>query len=236
MTERRYTEEEMALILKRAVENQSGSGLPTRPPDQGFTLADMQEIGAEVGIDAGQIAAAAQSLEHRLEATGTRSNPARVRFNRWVDVEVDEEDLRDMVALVRRNVKKPGEVTEVLGTVEWRGKSSAGAHHVAIRPEQGGTRVEVEGTYYESMLGALVGTSPMGALLAGALTNAQGAPVALVLVMAVVGFVLAGVPWWHLVRKSRDNLENITDLLETHLQQKRLAASQTSKELESGQA
>jgi len=236
LTDRRYSEEEMALILKRAVEKQSNSNLPARSPDQGFTLAEMQEIGAEVGIDATRITAAANSLDHRPDPPTSRVSPARAKFNRWIDVPVEEKDLQEMMELVRRNVKKPGQVTEVLGGAEWRGKSAAGAHHVSIRPEQEGTRLEVEGVYTESLLGALVGTSPLGALLAGAFANGQGASPALVLLMAVVGFVVATIPWWVLIRNSREHLEGITDQLEHHLQQKRLQASEAPQQLESGEA
>lgn len=53
MTERRYGEEEVALILHRAVEaaatdQESGAGA-------GLTLAELKEIGAEAGIDASRI-------------------------------------------------------------------------------------------------------------------------------------------------------------------------------------
>jgi len=233
VTDRRYTEEEMALILKRAVENQS-SNLPARSPDQGFTLAEMQEIGAEVGIDAAQITAAAKSLEYRPNPPTRKVSLARAKFNRWVDVPVEEKDLQEMMEVIRRNVKKPGEVREVLGGAEWKGKTAAGTHQVSIRPEQEGTRIEVAGTYTESLLGALVGTSPLGALLAGAFANGQGASVPLVLLVAVVGFVVATIPWWFLIRNSRDHLEGITDQLEHHLQQKRLSASEVPQQLESG--
>lgn len=235
MSNRRYTEEEMALILKRAVENQGSSNLPARSPEQGFSLEEMQEIGAEVGIDAAQITAAAKSLEQRPEAGRNRSNVAKFRSDQWIDVEVEERDLQEMVALIRRNVKKPGEAREVLGGVEWKGKTTAGPQHVSIRPEQDGTRIDVTGTYSEPLVGALAGTSPMAAMLSGGLTNAAGGPPALVALMAVVGFVVAALPWWALIRRSQQNLANIAAQLENHLQQKRLGASESSRLLEGGE-
>ena len=236
MTHRRYSEEEMALILKRAVENQGKSNLPARSPSQGFSLEDMQEIGAEVGIDAAQIAAAAKSLEYRPEPVGDRSGLLKFRSDRWIDVDVEESDLQDMVALVRRNVKKPGEATEVLGGVEWKGKTTAGPQHVSIRPEQGGTRVEVAGAYTEPLVGGLLGTAPMGAVFAGAMTARAGASPALVAIFALVGFVLALLPWWALIRNSQDNLQRVADQLEAYLSQKQVREQTASRLLEDGES
>jgi hypothetical protein len=62
MSERRYTEDEIALIFERAAEAQvTPRGALT--PAEGLTLADLQEIGREVGIPPALVAQAARSLE-----------------------------------------------------------------------------------------------------------------------------------------------------------------------------
>lgn len=60
-TERRYSEAEVAAIFERAAESQAtGSVQPSGPG--GMTLAQLQEIGRDVGIPAELIAAAARSV------------------------------------------------------------------------------------------------------------------------------------------------------------------------------
>ena len=66
--ERRYSDEEFALILRRAVEIE---GRPTPepeaptlplPPSDGLTLTEIQEIAGEAGIDPAAVAEAASAL------------------------------------------------------------------------------------------------------------------------------------------------------------------------------
>lgn len=64
--ERRYTEEEVARILDRATEVQPSGGHPGGASD-GMTLAELHEIGREVGISTDLITRAASSID-RVEA------------------------------------------------------------------------------------------------------------------------------------------------------------------------
>lgn len=67
MTERRYTEEEIATIFQAAAEGPSTAPRQLAPAD-GLTLADLQAIGREVGISPDALAHAAQALEVRQGA------------------------------------------------------------------------------------------------------------------------------------------------------------------------
>ena len=62
MTERRYTEEEVAEIFRRAAESQQ-TGRRQLPSGEGMTLADLQGIGHEVGIPPEFVAQAAGALD-----------------------------------------------------------------------------------------------------------------------------------------------------------------------------
>ncbi len=72
MTERRYDEDEVAEILKRATSNDGSSASPSAGAGQGLTLTELQEIGGEVGIPASSIADAARALEVRGPAGVSR--------------------------------------------------------------------------------------------------------------------------------------------------------------------
>ncbi len=67
MTERRYTEEEIATIFRAAAEGPSSPAHHLSRAD-GLTLADLQAIGGEVGIAPEALAHAAQALEVRQGA------------------------------------------------------------------------------------------------------------------------------------------------------------------------
>ncbi|HEX9894716.1 MAG TPA: hypothetical protein VGA78_12380 [Gemmatimonadales bacterium] len=62
MSERRFSEEEVAAIFERATEAQQAPR-GQLPPGEGLTLAELQEIGREVGIPPALVAQAAGSLE-----------------------------------------------------------------------------------------------------------------------------------------------------------------------------
>ena len=62
MSERRYSEEEVAEIFERATQAQQ-FGRRQLPASEGVTLAELQEIGGEVGIPADLVAHAAHSLD-----------------------------------------------------------------------------------------------------------------------------------------------------------------------------
>jgi len=61
MTDRRFNEEEVAAIFKQATESQQ---TPQRqlPSGEGLTLAELQEIGQQVGIAPELVVRAAASL------------------------------------------------------------------------------------------------------------------------------------------------------------------------------
>ena len=62
MTERRYTDDEVAAIFERASKTEHAA-LPVAAEQAGMTLAALQEIGQEVGIAPEMIARAARSLD-----------------------------------------------------------------------------------------------------------------------------------------------------------------------------
>ena len=68
MSEHRFTEEEVAAILKDAAEAQYSND-PLLPSGGGLTLAELQSIGREVGISAEMIQKSAQRLKPARQPT-----------------------------------------------------------------------------------------------------------------------------------------------------------------------
>lgn len=73
MTERRYADQEVAEILEAAATPRAGDGRALAS-SSGLSLAELQAIGAEVGIAPERIADAAAALEMRRNAAPRRTN------------------------------------------------------------------------------------------------------------------------------------------------------------------
>src|SRR5687768_649873 len=86
MAERRYNQEEVEAIFQRATEAQQAVPL-LRRPDEGMTLAQLQDIGREVGISADQINAAASSLQRTGQATKRTLLGLPIGVGRIVDLD-----------------------------------------------------------------------------------------------------------------------------------------------------
>jgi hypothetical protein len=86
MSERRYNQDEVEAIFQRAAEAQQGVVMVRRPED-GMTLAQLQEIGREVGIPADQISAAASSLQQLGQPTKRTLLGLPIGVGRTVDLQ-----------------------------------------------------------------------------------------------------------------------------------------------------
>lgn len=139
--ERLFTDEEVRAILKRAV----GKGPPSRTaaPREGLSLADLQAIGREVGIDPARLEHAAMAVAHGETAWSDRllGTPRVVHVERSVEGEFDPEATPEVLALIRRVMGHHGEVSEVRGSLEWRATSDAADRLVTLSSRDGTTTI-----------------------------------------------------------------------------------------------
>lgn len=180
--ERRYTEEELALILNRAAERQEGvqSGAPR------YTLAEIQEIAAGAGIAPEHVASVATAIrdERVPRGGGLLGAPDRFRFEESIDGEVADDVIGELFDLVRRTLGLQGAVTEALGTVEWKGQDALGTSYVTVTRRGGRTTISIlnwrsdaaAATWSLGWVGAFFGSLGVGAALGGAVGLA--APIA----------------------------------------------------------
>jgi len=168
--ERRYTEEELALILNRAAERQEG----VQASAPRYTLADVQEIAAGAGIAPSHVASVAASLgDARAPSGGLLGAPQRFRFEESIDGEVADEVIGELFDVVRRTLGMQGEVTEALGSVEWKSQDAFGSNYVTIARRGGRTTIAVLSTRSDSAavawmaggLGAFFGSLGIGSAL-----------------------------------------------------------------------
>ena len=203
--ERRYTEEELALILNRAAERQEGalSGAPR------YTLTEIQEIAAGAGISPEHVASVAAALSDARASRGggLLGAPQRFRFEESIDGEVADDVIGELFDLVRRTLGVQGAVTEALGTLEWKGQDTFGWNYVTVARRGGRTTIGVLTARTDAAIatatfagmGALFGSVALSAALVG--TGSLLAPIVLAApVGAVTGIGLATGGVWAAMR------------------------------------
>jgi hypothetical protein len=115
---RRYDEEEIAEILRRATEADAATAPRPSESGRGLTLPEIQEIAGEVGIDAARVEGAARALD--LPISAPESAPSRFlgaprSVSRTVPLDrslTDDEWMR-LVALLRETFGAKGKVEQV---------------------------------------------------------------------------------------------------------------------------
>ncbi len=111
MTERRYSEEEIAAIFERAAEAQQAARRQL-PPGEGMTLADLQEIGREVGLPPELVAEAARSLDRAGRPTSRSFFGLPLGVGRTVELDrrLSEEEWESLVVDLRETFDARGMV------------------------------------------------------------------------------------------------------------------------------
>jgi hypothetical protein len=169
MPDRRYTDEEVAAIFSAAAEPQ------TPPPTlarEGLTLADLQDIGREVGISPEAVAHAARSLDLRGQAA-TRTFLGlpigvghTVALNRWVT----DDEWERLVVELREVFQAKGKVRSSGSLREW----SNGNLHVLLEPDEAGHRLRMRTLKSDARAYMTAGLATVGVSAAVAVASALG--------------------------------------------------------------
>ncbi len=111
MTERRYSEDEVAAIFEQAASEQH-TARRQLPPGEGMTLADLQEIGREVGLPPELVAQAARSLEQSGRPVSGKFVGLPISVGRTVELDrrVTDEEWERLVVDLRETFDARGKV------------------------------------------------------------------------------------------------------------------------------
>jgi hypothetical protein len=222
---RRYSEKEVGLILRRATELQRSE--PSAPDPTGLTLADLQDVASEVGIDPAYLRRAAAELE-----AGTGSGawerllgaPLAFVIERTVPGEFPESGFAELVPLMQAATVGQGNASAVGRTLTWSSRSdtNTSSQQVLVTVRDGETLIRIEerlagfaGGLFGGLLGG--GGGPVGIGLGGALGGALFGSAALAIAfpatiisasyLAARGFFAAH------VRKRRARMQDLMDQL-----------------------
>lgn len=216
--ERRYSEEEFALILRRVQELQDDR--PGVDFGDGFSIAEIRAIAREVGLDPELVTRAASALPTRRRGrlTAILGGPDSYQLNTSYAGEISREDFGKVVEVIRAVTEHQGEVEEVLDGLEWSTVGQLSQIHVTVRPRDGRTSVGIIVdrspaallTYFMSGLAWLVATGATGAAID---PGTLGGGLAIVAAGASGWFLTARTIWKATTNTFRSRLSDLADAL-----------------------
>ena len=165
---RRYSEEETALILRRAAELQEPDGLSSR--GDGFTLLEIQQIATEAGIDPTCVAEAAalMSVQERDRWASLLGGRTQFRFERVVSRELPESARSALVEEIREAMQRPGQTGHQAGALEWvHEKGDKDWVRIGVTSQAGQTHIQLHAHRGDEAAGVLSLSAVGGAMLAG---------------------------------------------------------------------
>lgn len=145
MSERRYGEREVAEILRAAAESQANESI-SGSEGPGLTLAQIQRLASEVGIDERHVALAA-SVKTGGRGPSVRrgfwGGPGVIRVERTYSGTIDDAAWEDVVSELRALIGSPGTVSQVGLSREWTAWGTFVGMHFRAKPEGDRTKLEV---------------------------------------------------------------------------------------------
>lgn len=195
----RFTDHEVRLIFERAGRLDGASDRGERR----MSLAEIQEIGAQAGLDPSDIAAAAAAVRSPTFTERAGVGAARFRIGARIPRRLGEDGIADVVQAARDATGYQGTVTWAPASAEWRARSALGVAIVALRVEKHETRIDVvisreDARFVSCMLSAFAGLG-FGVWVASFATHAFGVAVPTAL---LTGAVAAAGSGWAVARAS----------------------------------
>ncbi|MES2179007.1 MAG: hypothetical protein V4550_14195 [Gemmatimonadota bacterium] len=215
MTERRFNEDEVEAMFAHATEAQR-SGPRKLASSDGMTLAELQAIGREVGIDPSLLARAASALDRPAQATSRTFLGLPVGVGRTVELDrkLSDEEWERLVIDLRETFDAKGRLTHEGSFRQW----TNGNLQVLVEPTGTGQRVRFRTFKADAQAWMMGGIGMIGLAAATAIAAALGGSAGTSTV-AQLGVIGAGVfaigalrlPGW--ARLRRRQMEEIGERL-----------------------
>jgi hypothetical protein len=209
MTERRFNEAEVAAIFERATEEQQ-TGQRQLTVGDGMTLAQLQEIGREIGVAPELVAQAAKAIERGGQPTSRHLLGLTVGVGRTIDLDralTDEEWERIVVDLretfdARGVLKREGSLRQwTNGNLQALLEPTATGQRIRLRTVKGDARSLIIGGI--ALLGvaavALISATMRGAVSDAATLSTLGTLTAMGVAMFGLGAIR--LPGWARLRQ-----------------------------------
>ena len=169
MTDRRYDDDEIAAIFAKAAEGPPNAPLQAAR-HEGMTLAELQDIGREVGIAPDAVARAAQSLEvRRLVAPRTfLGMPMEVERTITLGRQLTEAEWEQLVVELRQVFQARGTVSSSGSFRQW----TNGNLQALLEPTPSGHRLRL--STFKGGVRGLMALGAMSMVMSGGTAIASG--------------------------------------------------------------
>lgn len=206
MTERRYDDAEVAAIFARAADAAQTPALQ-QPPDEGLTLAELQEIGREVGIAPEAVAQAARAvaLRPRAAVRTLLGLPIGVARTVVLDRRLSEAEWERLVVELRDTFQARGQLSASGTLRQW----TNGNLQVLLEPDPRGSRLRLSTVNGGARAAMTTGAAVLGVSAVTAISAAVGGhlgismPGVTMLLFAGLAMMVSGalrVPAWARLR------------------------------------
>jgi hypothetical protein len=213
MTDRRYSDEEVAAIFQQAAEAPSAAPLSNRP-SEGLTLRELQEIGREVGLTPEAVAQAARTvgLPGRAVFRGFAGLPIGVERSVLLDRRLTDAEWEYLVVELREQFQARGTMSAQGSLRQW----TNGNLQALLEPTPTGDRLRlrtINGAARASMTTGLFIVGVSGAVAAAtALSGQLGDAIPGIAFLLLTGLGMFGsgalrLPLW--ARRRRRQMEAI---------------------------
>ena len=228
---RRFNEKEVAAIIKRASELQQVES--TSEPTAGMSLAELEQIAREAGLDPALVRRAASDLDTRVtdrQPSPFFGAPTALVLERTIDGEVPVEEYEAIVLEIQRELGGVGSASGLGRSLVWtmtthnHRRAATRTVQVTVTPRNGRTTIRVEeplrplaGGLFGGVMGAGLGSG--GIVLGIGMSLFDSMPVALGLVGGAVGasYLLARTIFGRMVHSRGERLQRLMSRLAEHV-------------------
>jgi len=218
---RRFTDREVALVLKRASEIDEAE---VAGAASGLSLDDLTEIAGEVGISADAIEKAVAGLDRRSPlGPALAGAPLVRRAVHAVPGRLDQQAVARLIQMVDAQTDSAGTVSEALGAVRWTASDRFMGTQVHFAPGDDHTSIEVLEKasprlrrvlhLLPTAWGLMLGGSAVSAMSLGTLGGTEMAGIAAL--SAAAGLGVGRAAWTFLSRRSGRRVHKLAEILAT---------------------
>ena len=232
---RMYSDSEVALVIKRATELQASEAQRSDASAAGLSLADLEQIAREAGIDPSLVRQAAGEIDTR-QSTSPASKflgaPSTIVLERTMDGEVPTAEYEAIVDMLRRTFNDNGFVGTLGKSLAWNSsprsygrRGNSQQVNISITPRDGRTVIRVEqslrstaGGLFGGLMGG-IGGGTTGLSVTAGMVVFHSALVAVGLWASVLGasYLLARRIFVHVARGRSSTLRDVLDRICDHV-------------------
>lgn len=244
---RRFNEKEVAAIIKRASELQQFEA--PAESSTGMSLAELEQIAREAGLDPALVRRAASDLDTRVtdrQPSAFLGAPTTLVLERTIDGEVPTDEYEELVLVIQRELGGVGSASTFGRSLQWtmrgvdRRRVSSRTVQVTVTPRNGRTTIRIEeplGQLAGGLFGGLMGgvgggTSGIWFGVAMAVFNSAAAAVPLIGGTIGVSYLLARTIFGRTVRSRGERLQQLMSRLAEHVAATAIRAPQVSRPAE----